>query len=89
LVIICGLLGILTNRESIILFLICLEICYIGFMFLTVYQAVLSGGVESLVYFIILIVLVATEAVLGLLLIVKLKRLGKSIDLGVLLHLSD
>jgi len=88
-IILIGIVGILVNKQSLILFLICLEISYNGFLFFILHTATLYDSYEALSYYLFILAFIASEAVIGLLLVVKIKKLNKNVEFGVLSILRD
>lgn len=83
-----GFIGLLINKKNLIFFLIYLEIIYNGIMLNFLFIGYNSQSALSMVYFLIIIVLVASEAVIGLVLTILYQKSSLNISLDNLAVLN-
>ena len=83
-----GFIGLLINKKNLIFFLIYLEIIYNGIMLNFLFIGYNSQSALSMVYFLIIIVLVASEAVIGLVLTILYQKSSLNISLDNLAILN-
>jgi len=83
-IIIIGFIGVMINKKNIIYFLVCLEIIYNGILLLVLFSWFNNFNLASFSYYLIILTVVASEAVVGLTLVILYNRLGLSLELASL-----
>jgi len=78
-----GLYGIVFNFKNFLVSMLCIEMTYLGCSFVFIVNSVYFFDPEGQIYSLVLIVLAAAEAALGLGLLITVFRLEKRIDFPV------
>jgi NADH-quinone oxidoreductase subunit K len=76
-----GYFGLTLNKKNIIFFLVYLEVIYNGIMLSFVITGYRIYDYNSMSYFLVILAVVASEAVVGLVLAVLYHRVAKTINL--------
>jgi NADH:ubiquinone oxidoreductase subunit K len=78
-----GLYGIVFNFKNFLVSMLCIEMTYLGCSFIFIVNSVYFFDPEGQIYCLVLIVLAAAEAALGLGLLITVFKLEKRIDFPV------
>lgn len=76
-----GLVGIFLNRKNFILFLMCLELMFLGLITFFVCSSIILGDMSGQVFSLIIITVAAAESAIGLSLLVLYHQNDIGIDL--------
>ena len=76
-----GLIGVLINRSNFIMFLMCLELMFLGVITILVCGSVLSGDLSGQIFSIFIVTVAAAESAIGLSLLVSYHRDSSTVDL--------
>jgi NADH-quinone oxidoreductase subunit K len=75
-----GFTGLILNNRNILKTMLCVELIYINLMILFITLSFIYLDLKTQIFSLVLLILAASESVVGLGLIVVLYRLGKSIN---------
>src|SRR5690625_1225114 len=76
-----GLIGVLINRSNFIMFLMCLELMFLGVITILVCGSVLSGDLSGQIFSIFIVTVAAAESAIGLSLLASYHRDSSTVDL--------
>lgn len=76
-----GLIGVLINRKNFIMFLMCLELMFLGVIAFFVCGSVLTGDLSGQIFSIFIVTVAAAESAIGLSLLVSYHRDNVTTDL--------
>jgi NADH:ubiquinone oxidoreductase subunit K len=77
-----GFCGIVLQRNNIILFLLCLEVTYIGIVLLLMESSIVYNDITFQIFGFFIVVIVALESVLALGFVILIYKFSKSINLS-------
>jgi len=83
-ILLIGILGIVLNRSSLIIMLMCIELVLLAAAVLFLFEAVVLGNIYGQIFAIMILTVAAAESAIGLAIIVNYYRLRGTISIRAL-----